>query len=118
MKWAVPVVGGLIYGYWAAANQRDAGPITGWNVLFGVVCAIVVAAAYIGVRMLAPVLRREEHALVWAVYAGVTFGFLYSLTDATWLQSTFVALGVAVLVFAASFYRYYTHEDAAGHPVN
>ncbi|MGW0722442.1 hypothetical protein [Streptomyces mirabilis] len=117
-KWAVPVVGGLIYGYWAAANVRDAGPITGWNVLFGFVCAIVVAAAYIGVRMLAPVLRREEHALAWAVFAGVTFGFLFSLTGESVLRSTSVALGVAVFVFAGSFYRYYTHEDAAGHPVN
>jgi hypothetical protein len=117
-RWAVPVVGGLIYGYWAAANARDAGPITGWNVLFGFVCAIVFAAAYIGVRMLAPVLRRELHALVWTAFAGIAFGFLYSLTGASVLRSTFMALGVSVFVLAGSFYHYYTHEDAAGHPVN
>lgn len=117
-KWAVPVVGGLLYGYWAAANVRDAGPITGWNVLFGFVCAIVFAAAYIGVRMLAPVLRRELHALVWTAFAGIAFGFLYSLTGASVLRSTFMALGVSVFVLAGSFYHYYTHEDAAGHPVN
>lgn len=117
-KWAVPVVGGLLYGYWAAANQRDAGPITGWNVLFGFVCAIVVAAAYIGVRWLAPVMRRELHALLWTVFAGVSFGFLYSLTGASVLRSTFTALGIAAFVFAGTFYRFYTHEDAAGHPVS
>lgn len=117
-KWAVPVLGGLLYGYWAAANLRDAGPITGWNVLFGFVCAIVFAAAYIGVRMLAPVLRRELHALVWTAFAGIAIGFLFSLTGESVLRSTFVALGVSVLVLAGSFYHYYTHEDAAGHPVN
>lgn len=117
-KWAVPVVGGLLYGYWAAANVRDAGPITGWNVLFGFVCAIVFAAAYIGVRMLAPVLRRELHALVWTAFAGIAFGFLFSTTGESVLRSTFMGLGASVIVFAASFYHYYTHEDAAGHPVN
>ncbi|MET8134259.1 MULTISPECIES: hypothetical protein [unclassified Streptomyces] len=113
-KWAVPVTGGLIYGYWAAAINRNAGGITGWNVLFGFVCAIAFAAAYIGVRMVAPTLRRELHALVWAVFAGCAFGFLYSQTDATVLRSVFMSLPVAVGVFAVAFYRYYTHEDAAG----
>ncbi|MET7973791.1 hypothetical protein ABZW44_12075 [Streptomyces mirabilis] len=117
-KWAVPIVGGLLYGYWAAANVRDAGSITGWNVLFGFVCAIVFAAAYIGVRMLAPVLRRELHALVWTAFAGIAFGFLFSTTGESVLRSTFMGLGASVIVFAASFYHYYTHEDAAGHPVN
>ncbi|WP_328670433.1 hypothetical protein [Streptomyces sp. NBC_00328] len=113
-KWAVPVVGGLVYGYWAAAINRDAGAITGWNVLFGFVCAIAFAAAYMGARTVAPLMRREAHALVWAVFAGCAFGFLYSQTDATILRSVFMSLPVAVGVYAVAFYRYYTHEDAAG----
>jgi hypothetical protein len=115
-KWALPVVGGLVYGFWAAANNRSGGPITGWNVLFGFVCAIAFAAAYIGVRMLAPLMKRELHALLWTAFAGIAFGFLYSQTGASVLRSTFMALGVAAGVFAVAFYRYYTHEDAKGHP--
>jgi hypothetical protein len=113
-KWAVPVAGGLVYGFWAANINRNAGAVTGWNVLFGFVCAIAFAAAYIGVRTVAPTLRREMHALVWAVFAGCAFGFLYSQTDATVLRSVFMSLPVAVGVFAVAFYRYYTHEDGTG----
>ncbi|MET7982202.1 MULTISPECIES: hypothetical protein [unclassified Streptomyces] len=113
-KWGIPVAGGLVYGYWAAAINRDAGAITGWNVLFGFVCAIAFAAAYMGARTVAPLMRREMHALVWAVFAGCAFGFLYSQTDATILRSVFMSLPVAAGVYAVAFYRYYTHEDAAG----
>ncbi|MFI6486952.1 hypothetical protein [Streptomyces sp. NPDC050564] len=115
-RWAIPVVGGLLYGFWAAAINRSGGPITGWNILFGFVCAIAFAALYIGVRMLAPLLKRELHAVLWTAFAGITFGFLYSQTGETVLRSTFMALGVAAGVFAVTFYRYYTHEDAEGHP--
>ncbi|MGV9242388.1 hypothetical protein [Streptomyces sp. NPDC003710] len=111
---AVPVALGLLYGYWAAAIRRDAGPITGWNLLFGFVSAIVFAAVCMGLFTVAPRLRREMHALLWAVFAGIAFGFLYSQTGETVLLSTGLALAVAVAVFAFNFYRYYTHEDAAG----
>jgi hypothetical protein len=115
-KWALPVVLGLVYGFWAAANNRSGGPITGWNILFGFVCAIAFAGAYIGVRTVAPRLRRELHAALWTAFAGCAFGFLYSQTGATVLRSVFMSLAVAAGVFAATFYRYYTHEDAEGRP--
>lgn len=112
----LPVVLGLVYGYWAAAMNRDAGPITGWNVLFGFVTAFVFAALYIAVQTVAPRLRREPHALLWAAFAGCAFGFLYSqATQHTVLRSTLMSLGIAAAVFAVTFYRYYTHEDATGH---
>jgi hypothetical protein len=116
-KWAVPVVGGLVYGFWAAEINRGGGSITGWNVLFGFVCAIAFAALYIGVRMTAPLMKREVHALMWSAFAGCAFGFLYSQTGESVLRSTVIALAVAAGVFAATFYRYYTHEDAQGHAV-
>ncbi|MGW1157430.1 hypothetical protein ACWD5Q_14480 [Streptomyces sp. NPDC002513] len=115
---AVPVVLGLLYGYWAAANRRAAGPITGWNILFGFVCAIVFAAVCVGMLMVASRLRRELHAVLWAAFAGIAFGFLYSQTGDSVLRSTGVSLAVAVAFFAFNFYRYYTHEDAAGHRVS
>ncbi|MFD5631308.1 hypothetical protein [Streptomyces sp. NPDC127072] len=117
LKWAGPVVGGLVYGFWAAAINRDTGPITGWNVLFGFVCAIVFAAAWIGVRAMAPLMRRELHALLWTAFAGIAFGFIHSQSDTSILRSVLMSLAVAAGVYAALFYRYYTHEDAAGHRV-
>lgn len=51
----LPVVLGLVYGYWAAAMNRDAGPITGWNLLFGFVTAFVFAALHTAVLIVAPV---------------------------------------------------------------
>ncbi|GAA3887442.1 hypothetical protein GCM10023084_45030 [Streptomyces lacrimifluminis] len=114
---ALPVVLGLVYGFWAAANRRDGGPITGWNVLFGCVSALAFMAVLVGVRAVAPRLRREPHALVWGAFAGVAFGFLYSQTGASVLRSCGNSLAVAASVSAVLFYRYYTHEDATGQRV-
>lgn len=112
----VPVALGLVYGYWAAAMNRDAGPITGWNVLFGLVTAFVFAALHIAVLTIAPRLRRELHAALWAAFAGCAFGFLYSqASQHSVLRSAAMSLAVAAAFFAVNFYRYYTHEDATGH---
>ncbi|KND44024.1 MULTISPECIES: hypothetical protein [Streptomyces] len=112
----VPVALGLVYGYWAAALTRDAGPITGWNVLFGLVVAFVFAALHMAVLAVAPRLRRELHAALWAAFAGCAFGFLYSqASQHSVLRSVGMSLAVAAGFLAVNFYRYYTHEDAAGH---
>ncbi|MFF8968897.1 transglutaminaseTgpA domain-containing protein [Streptomyces sp. NPDC014995] len=116
-KWAVPVVIGLVYGYWAAANRRGGGPVTGWNILFGFVTALVFVALYVAVRALAARLRREGHALLWSAFAGCAFGFLINQSGASVLYSAGVALVIAAGFFAVLFYRYYTHEDAEGRPV-
>ncbi|MEU5366276.1 hypothetical protein ABZ354_22850 [Streptomyces sp. NPDC005925] len=115
VKWALPLVLGLLFGYWAAANRRSGGPLTGWNVLFGFVTAIVFMTLYIAVRTLAPRLKREPHALLWAALAGAAVGFLVGQTDSTWLRATGLGLIVAVAFFLVLFYRFYTHEDAEGH---
>jgi hypothetical protein len=110
------VVLGLVYGYWAAAMNRDAGPITGWNLLFGFVTAFVFGALYHAVQTVAPRLRRELHAALWAVFAGCAFGFLYSqAAQHAVLRSIAMSVGIAAAVFAVTFYRAYTHEDAEGH---
>ncbi|MFH9858840.1 transglutaminaseTgpA domain-containing protein [Streptomyces sp. NPDC017202] len=116
-KWAVPVALGLVYGYWAAANRRSGGPITGWNVLFGLVTALVFIALYVGVRAVAPRLRREVHALLWAAFAGCATGFLVNQSGSSTLYSAGVSIAVAAGFFAVMFYRYYTHEDAEGHRI-
>ncbi|MET9501752.1 hypothetical protein ABZY42_08435 [Streptomyces sp. NPDC006622] len=114
-RWAVPVTLGLVYGYWAAANRRSGGPVTGWNILFGFVAALAFAALYVAIRAVAPRLRREAHALLWALFAGCAIGFLVNQSGASVLYSASVSLAAAAGLFAAMFYRYSTHGDAAGH---
>ncbi|MEU1401715.1 hypothetical protein ABZ471_04990 [Streptomyces sp. NPDC005728] len=114
---AVPVLLGLVYGYWAAANNRSGGPITGWNVLFGFVTALVFAVALFALLTVAPRLRREVHALAWTAFVGCAFGFLYSQSGASILRSVGMSLAIAAVTFVVLFYRFYTREDAAGHRV-
>ncbi|NUU23740.1 MAG: hypothetical protein HOV68_19895 [Streptomycetaceae bacterium] len=114
---AVPVVLGLVYGYWAAANRRSGGEISGWNLLFGFVTAAAFMILYVGVRALAPHMSRELHAVVWASFTGGTFGFLYSQTGASIIRSCLMGLTIGAVCFVVMFYRYYTHEDAEGHRI-
>ncbi|MGC0330701.1 hypothetical protein RKD23_003691 [Streptomyces sp. SAI-170] len=113
-QWAVPVTLGLIYGYWVAANNRSGGEITGWNLLLGFVSALAFMALWVALWAVAPRMKRELHALLWAAFAGSAFGFMYSQAGNPPLRSTGMALAAAATVFAILFYRYYTHEDAAG----
>ncbi|MEU0004116.1 hypothetical protein ABZ079_07405 [Streptomyces sp. NPDC006314] len=109
-----PVVLGLIYGFWAAANRRFGGPITGWNLLFGFVTALVFAVVFMALLKLAPRMRRELHALLWSAFVGCAFGFLYSQSTTTALGAALMSLPIAAATFLVFFYRYYTREDASG----
>jgi hypothetical protein len=111
---AAPVVLGLVYGYWAAANRRSGGEITGWNLLFGFVAAAAFMVLYVAVRWVAGRTIREVHAILWSAFAGSAFGFLYDQTDKTVLRSALMGLVIGAAFFAVLFYRYYTHEDAQG----
>jgi hypothetical protein len=116
-RYGIPVVLGLVYGFWAAANRRGGGEITGWNILFGFVTAVAFIVLCIAVATFAPLLKRELHSLVKSGFAGGAVGFLYSQTGESVYRS--VALGVVVTaaVFAVFFYRYYTREDAVGNRI-
>jgi hypothetical protein len=113
-RYGVPVVLGLVYGYWAAANRRGGGEITGWNIAFGFVTALAFIVLCIAVATFAPLLKRELHSLTKSAFAGAAIGFLYSQTGESVLRSTAVALAVTAGVFVVFFYRYYTHEDGEG----
>ncbi|MGW4567988.1 hypothetical protein ACWEN3_38295 [Streptomyces sp. NPDC004561] len=118
-RWAVPAVIGLVYGYWAAANARYGGPITGWNLLFGFVTAFVFFAAYWLLETFGKRMRREIRATLWGAFTAIAIGFLYSLSGHghTWQASTVLGLVIGVPTGLWMFYRYYTHEDATGHRV-
>ncbi|MHC3470155.1 hypothetical protein ACYF6T_15720 [Streptomyces sp. 7R007] len=116
-RYGIPVVLGLLYGFWAAANRRGGGPITGWNVLFGFVTAAVFIVLCIAVATFAPLLKRELHSLVKSAFAGAAVGFLYSQTGESILRSVAMGVVVTAAVFGVFFYRYYTREDAAGNRI-
>ncbi|MFD6436926.1 hypothetical protein [Streptomyces venezuelae] len=110
-RWAgLALLAGVVYGLWACATRRDGGPITTGNVMLGVVTGLIFAAVMFALHRLAPSLPRELRALSWTAFAGIAFGFLYSLGGASVLRSTVMALVVAAGVFAVMFYRYYTTE--------
>ncbi|MBO4257736.1 hypothetical protein GRC12_28230 [Streptomyces griseorubiginosus] len=116
-RYGIPVVLGLLYGFWAAANRRGGGEITGWNILFGFVTAAVFIVLCIAVATFAPLLRRELHSLVKSAFAGASIGFLYSQTGESVLRSAALGVVVTAGVFLVFFYRYYTREDAVGNRV-
>ncbi|MEU1083483.1 hypothetical protein ABZ368_25165 [Streptomyces sp. NPDC005908] len=112
----LPVLTALVYGFWAAANRRYGGPITGWNLLFGFLTALVFAVLFITLLTVGPKLRRGAHALAWAAFAGCAVGFLFSQSNGSIYRSVAVGVGIMAGVFLIMFYRYYTQEDAEGHP--
>ncbi|MGX1882256.1 hypothetical protein [Streptomyces sp. NPDC055287] len=106
----MPVVLGLVYGFYAAFLARDAGAMTGWNVGFGFLCAAVLA-------VLCFLLGRTQHAMIPLVRAaaygtlfGVAIGFLHSLADNTILDAAVIGAVLAAAMTAATFYIFYTRE--------
>ncbi|MFJ6574099.1 hypothetical protein ACIQNU_42580 [Streptomyces sp. NPDC091292] len=108
----LPAVLAVVYGLWAAEIRRNSvgRGITGWDVLFGVVTGIIVGVICFVLHRVSHRLPRELRAAAWAAFAGIAFGYLYSLTDATILRSVGMALAVTVAVGLATFYRFYTSE--------
>lgn len=111
--WLAPLLG-VLYGLWVAANHRSGGPITTGNVLYGVVAGLIFMVVFFGLRMSGARLPRELRALAWGSFAGIAFGYLYSLPDASVLRSIGNAAIIGGVVGGATFYRYYTTEDARG----
>ncbi|MFI5567781.1 hypothetical protein ACIA6T_10560 [Streptomyces sp. NPDC051740] len=117
-KVVVPVLLGVVYGYWVAANRRYGGPITVENFLYGFFAGVVFSLLFMALLALAPKVRRELHAVLWAALIGSALGFLVIQAPSPGvLRSTILGLLVAAGVFAAMFYRFYTHEDATGHRI-
>jgi hypothetical protein len=116
-RYGIPVVLGLVYGYWAAANRRGGGEITGWNILFGFVTAAAFIVLCIAVATFAPLLKRELHSLVKSAFAGAAIAFLYSQTGHSVYRSVALGIIVTAAVFLVFFYRYYTREDGEGNRI-
>ncbi|GAA2539947.1 MULTISPECIES: hypothetical protein [Streptomyces] len=109
----IPLVLGLVFGFWAAANRRYGGPITGWNLLFGFLSALAFFVLCLAVQAVARKLRRGLRAAPWAAFTGSAVGFLVRQSNETLLRSAWLGLVVAAGVFLLLFYRYYARDDAA-----
>jgi hypothetical protein len=114
MQWALPIGLGLLFGYWAAANTRDGGPITGWNLFFGIMAGLVFMLALMAMRAVAPRLPRGIRALAWAAFTGVAVGFLVSMTGTSVIRSLWLGVAPAVGVLVTTFYRIHTRPTPGG----
>ncbi|MGW6983168.1 hypothetical protein ACWGE1_27660 [Streptomyces sp. NPDC054932] len=106
-----PVLLGLVYGFWAAFIERQAGPVTAANVFYGILCGVIFAGIMFGLARVGPRMMREVHAAAYGAFGGIAAGYLHSLTGQSILKAVVVGLAVAAGVGLAAFYRYYTHED-------
>lgn len=103
------------YGLWASVTTRYAGPVTGWNVFFGLVTGILFGVFYVVVRAVTPAIPRLRRALVWAVFWALAVGFLHSLSNSGILWDVILALIVGAATFAMAMYHFFTkevHDDA------
>ncbi|MFE2290836.1 hypothetical protein [Streptomyces sp. NPDC059452] len=110
LAWALPLVLGVIYGFYAAFIRRDGGPSTGGQVVLGLVSGAALAALCFA---LGRIQRELPHGLRATAYGALTacaIGFLVSLTDTSVLRSTALGLAVGVGVFLATFYLVYSRE--------
>ncbi|MGF3136781.1 hypothetical protein [Streptomyces diastaticus] len=106
-----PLVLAVLYGCWGATLQRDAGPITWRNVLFGIGSGLVVGVVtFVLHKAMTRAIPQPVRAAVWGVFAGAVFGYLYSLSGASILRSIFLGLVLGLVVLVSVFYRYHTKE--------
>ncbi|MEU7021297.1 hypothetical protein ABZ990_11665 [Streptomyces sp. NPDC046203] len=113
--WVVPVLFGIAYGLYAPTIVRRGGAPTWGQLWLGIISGLAVAVAIYALQRFGHVLPRELRAFAWGALAGCAVGFLYSLSHASITASVILGLMVGLSAFAAAFYLFYTHEDAAGH---
>ncbi|MEE1751345.1 hypothetical protein [Streptomyces sp. SP18CS02] len=102
---------GIFYGFYAQFLQRSGeGPVTGGQVVLGVVSAVVFGALCYGLARVRGSLPREVRAGAFGALAGISVGFLHSLTGASILTAVVLGLILAGAVSLGMFYAFYTHE--------
>ncbi|WP_328561607.1 hypothetical protein [Streptomyces coelicoflavus] len=112
VKWGLPVVAALVYGYWVASVRRHGGPITTTNLLYGFMSVLAFAILYFAIRAAGRRLPREGHAALWGAFAGSALGFIYSGSGVAMFTSILASLLLAGAVTASLVYHYYTSQDA------
>ncbi|MFJ3598946.1 hypothetical protein ACIPRU_20880 [Streptomyces sp. NPDC090126] len=110
LAWALPLVLGVIYGFYAAFIRRDGGPSTGGQVLLGLVSGVALAALCFALGRIQHSLPRELRAVAYGALTACAIGFLVSLTDTSVLRSTGLGLAVGAGVLVVSYYYLYSRE--------
>ncbi|MGW0789811.1 hypothetical protein ACWD04_16495 [Streptomyces sp. NPDC002911] len=111
LAWAVPLVLGVILGFWAFFIKRDGGATTGGQIWLGVVSGVVFAALCYALVRVRWALPRELRATAFGVLTGGAVGFLSSLNGRSVLTSSGIGLAVGAATFCVMFYAYYTREE-------
>lgn len=114
--WVLPSLIGISYGLYAPVIARDGGPLAWSQLWLGLISAVVLAVAIHVLHRYGGRLRREFRAVAWGALAGIAIGFLVGLSGHSVFSSSMIGLIVAGATFAFTFYGFYTHEDATGHP--
>ncbi|MFJ2023521.1 hypothetical protein ACIODW_06850 [Streptomyces sp. NPDC087897] len=110
LAWALPLVLGVIYGFYAAFIRRDGGPSTGGQVLLGLVSGAALAVLCFALGRIQHAVPREVRAVAYGALTASAIGFLVSLTDTSVLRSAALGLAVGVGVLCVSYYALYARE--------
>ncbi|WP_405796870.1 hypothetical protein [Streptomyces sp. NBC_01506] len=108
---AWPVSLGILYGIWAPFIQRHGSPLNALQITLGVVSGLAVAVLVFVLMRLPTTMATELRAMAYGTVAGVSVGFLHSLTYASVLRSSGIGLTVGVATAVATFYFFHTRED-------
>lgn len=111
MAWAVPLLLGVIYGFYAVFIRRDGGPVTGGQVALGFAAGVGFAALCFALARFEYAVPRGVRAMAYGALTASSIGFLVSLTDTSVLRSTILGLAVGVPVALGTFYFFYARED-------
>ncbi|EST26144.1 hypothetical protein M877_19595 [Streptomyces niveus NCIMB 11891] len=107
---AVPVTLGILYGVWAPFIQRHGNPLNALQITLGVVSGLVLAILVFLLMRMPTTIQPELRATAFGVVAGVSVGFLHSLTYASVLRSSGIGLTVGGAAAIATFYFFHTRE--------
>ncbi|MFD3487544.1 hypothetical protein [Streptomyces sp. NPDC058665] len=107
---AIPVTLGIVYGIWAPFIQRRGEPLNALQITLGVVSGLSVALLVFILLRLPKTLATEIRAGAFGVVAGMSLGFLYSLSYASVFRSSGIGLTVGAATAIAAFYYFHTRE--------
>ncbi|MBH1935335.1 hypothetical protein I5Q34_13810 [Streptomyces sp. AV19] len=108
--WAVPACVGVVLFLYTVFLAHDNGFSQGTGWLLGlVVAAVATGIGYVLVRERNAMIT-EVRALSYGALAGITTGFLHSLSGGTWLRSLGIGLACGVLVGLLSYNVFHWNE--------